>query len=106
FNGVAPGKTPVSTMAPTLVFDGARPWLAVGASGGSTITTAVTQVVLNVVDAGMDVQQAVAAPRIHAQFLPDELKVEPAGLDDLTRTALEARGHKVVTAPAPWGNVQ
>jgi gamma-glutamyltranspeptidase/glutathione hydrolase len=95
YNAVAPGKTPLSTMAPTLVFDGDRPWIGVGAAGGSTIATTITQIILHVVDDNMDVQQALAAPRLHSQFQPDEIKVEQYGMDEETRKALVARGYKV-----------
>src|SRR6185437_14246610 len=89
-NAPGPGRTPVSTMAPTLVFDGDRPWIGVGAAGGSTIATTIVQIILHVVDDGMNVQQAVAAPRLHAQFLPHEIMFENHGLDDETRKALAA----------------
>jgi gamma-glutamyltranspeptidase/glutathione hydrolase len=102
-NAVAPAKIPLSSMTPTLVFEGSRLVLATGASGGSTIPTTVLQIVLGVLDHGMDVEQAVAAPRVHHQWQPDELWYEPWGLDPETRRALVERGHAVVER-APWGN--
>jgi gamma-glutamyltranspeptidase/glutathione hydrolase len=106
YNAVAPGKTPVSTMAPLIVFDGDRPWIAAGTPGGSTIATTLTQVVLHIVDDGMDVAEAVAAPRVHAQFHPDDVRVEPHAWSPETITALQSAGHRVVTAPFTFGNVQ
>lgn len=105
-NGLRGGRTPVSTMAPTLVFDGERPWIAVGAAGGSTITTTIAQIVVNIVDTKMNVEQAVAKGRIHAQLSPDLVMVEPDALDDATREALKAMRHSLRTTPAPWGNAQ
>lgn len=99
-NAIAPGKRPLSSMSPTLVLDAeGRVVLAVGASGGSTIISAVLQAVLNVVDFGMDPQAAVAAARVHHQWQPDRLYVEPEISPD-TRALLEALGHelKVVRA--------
>lgn len=104
-NRIGPGRTPVSTMAPTLVFDGDRPWIAVGAAGGSTITTTIAQVILHVADDGMDIRTALASPRLHAQFKPETVRIESWGLDDMTRRALEARGHTLVVG-GDWGNAQ
>lgn len=106
YNALAGGRTPVSTMAPTLVFDGERPWIGVGAAGGSTITTTIAQVIVNIVDAGMDVEQALGAGRIHAQLSPDVVRAEPYALDDATKVALEAMRHVVQVAPSRWGNAQ
>lgn len=104
YNAPAPGKTPVSSMAPTLVFRGTRPWIAVGAPGGSTIPTTIVQVITRVVDDGMEAQQAVAAPRLHAQHLPDQVMVEPFGLELATRRALERKGHRLADRASGWGN--
>jgi gamma-glutamyltranspeptidase/glutathione hydrolase len=106
-NAPAPGKTPLSSMAPTLVLDpGGALWLAVGSPGGSTIPTSVAQVVSHLVDDGMTLAGAVAAPRIHHQWRPDALRVEPNGLEAATARALEARGHRITYTDAPWGDVQ
>lgn len=105
-NALHGGQTPVSTMAPTLVFDGERPWIALGAAGGSTITTTIAQIIVNIVDAKMNVEQAVAKGRIHAQLSPDVVFVEPDALDDATRDALKAMRHTLRLAPSPWGNAQ
>jgi gamma-glutamyltranspeptidase/glutathione hydrolase len=106
-NAPAPGKRPLSSMAPTIVLgpDGA-PWLAVGAPGGSTIPTTVAQVISHLVDDGMPLSAALAAPRLHHQWLPDELRVEPHGLEAATARALEARGHRIRWAARPWGDAQ
>ncbi len=98
-NAVAPGKRPLSSMTPTIAVDGdGRVRVVVGAAGGPTIISATAQVLLNVVDWKLDAQAAVSAPRIHDQWFPDELKVEPEivrdVIDNLTR-----RGHKVQEAP-------
>jgi gamma-glutamyltranspeptidase/glutathione hydrolase len=78
--------------------------MAVGAPGGSTIITQVLQVILNVLEYNMDVGAAVSVPRIHNQWLPDELRVEPWGLDALTVQELRRRGHNI-KENNPWGNV-
>jgi gamma-glutamyltranspeptidase/glutathione hydrolase len=95
FNRVGPGRIPLSTMAPTLVFRGEKPWIAVGAAGGSAIATTVAQVIVHVVDGGMNIQQALGAPRLHAQFQPDEVFVEPIGFATETLQALRSRGHTI-----------
>jgi gamma-glutamyltranspeptidase/glutathione hydrolase len=98
-NAVAPKKRPLSSMTPTIAVDGAgRVQVVVGAAGGPTIISATTEVLLDVIDWKMDAQAAVAAPRIHDQWFPDMLAVEPEiardVVDNLTR-----RGHKVQEAP-------
>jgi gamma-glutamyltranspeptidase/glutathione hydrolase len=97
-NGVAPGKRPLSSMTPTLVLDGDRVKLAVGAAGGPTIITATTQVLLNVLDWQLDPQAAVAAPRIHHQWVPEPLMIESEIVADV-RENLERRGHKLRELP-------
>lgn len=93
-NAIAPGKRMLSSMSPTIVFDDAgKPLLVTGASGGPTIITATWQIVSNVLDHGMLLGDAVSAPRIHHQHLPDALTVEKNGLTPETRAALEALGH-------------
>jgi gamma-glutamyltranspeptidase / glutathione hydrolase len=103
----APGKRPLSSMAPTLVFgpDG-RLLLAVGSPGGSTIPSTVAWTLLRVLDAGQPLDQALGTPRIHHQWIPDVIVAEPGALQDATRQALEARGHRVEEIPAPFGNPQ
>jgi gamma-glutamyltranspeptidase / glutathione hydrolase len=103
-NAVAPGKRMLSSMTPTIVAKDGKPLLVVGSPGGSRIITTVLQVVLNVIDFGMDVQEAVDAPRFHHQWLPDEIRVEEQGFPLDVRTALERMGHAVVTR-ADMGDV-
>jgi len=93
-NAIGPGKRPLSSMTPTIVFRDGKPLLATGSPGGSRIITTVLQLILNVVDHGMNIAAATAAPRIHHQWLPDEIRVE-SGLSPDTRRLLEARGHRL-----------
>ncbi|MEH2003071.1 MAG: gamma-glutamyltransferase [Nostoc sp.] len=102
-NSIAPRKTPLSSMTPTIVTENGHFRMAAGAPGGSTIITQVLQVILNVLEYNMDVGAAVSVPRIHHQWLPDELRVESWGLDALTMQDLRRRGHKIKET-TPWGN--
>ncbi len=97
-NAVAPRKRPLSSMTPTIVLDGDRVKMAVGAAGGPTIITATTQVVLNVLDFGLDAQAAVSAPRVHDQWVPEVLTIEPDIVLDV-RQGLEKRGQKLHEMP-------
>jgi gamma-glutamyltranspeptidase / glutathione hydrolase len=94
-NAPGPGKRPLSSMTPTIVLKDGKPVLITGSPGGSHITTAVLQVIVNVIDRHMGVADAVSAPRIHNQWLPDQVSVEP-GLPDGVLAALQARGDKIV----------
>ena len=94
-NAIEPGKRPLSSMAPTIVFRKGKPLLATGSPGGSRIITTTAQIIMNVVDHKMNIAEAVAAPRIHHQWLPDELRVE-SGLSADTVSALRERGHEVI----------
>ena len=95
-NAVAPKKRPLSAMTPTIVLrkDGSL-WFTVGSPGGPTIINTVLCVITNVIDYDMNIQQAIDFPRIHHQWLPDELVGEPLGLSGDTQKALTARGHKL-----------
>jgi gamma-glutamyltranspeptidase/glutathione hydrolase len=95
-NAVAPRKRPLSAMTPTFVLrkDGSL-WFTAGSPGGPTIINTVFEVITNVIDYGMNIQQAIDAPRIHHQWLPDQLEYEPYGLSGDTQKALLARGHKL-----------
>ncbi|MBX7116666.1 MAG: gamma-glutamyltransferase [Myxococcaceae bacterium] len=107
-NGIAPGKIPVSSMSPTLVFQKDRPqevMLAVGSPGGSTIPTTVLNVITNVIDGQLDVQQAVARARIHHQYQPDVVQLEPMALDEATQNALTALGHTFKSVEK-WGDAE
>lgn len=98
-NAVAPGKRPLSSMTPTLVFKDGKPLLVTGSPGGSRIITTVLQIVMNVVDHGMNVAEATVAPRVHHQWLPDELYVEE-GLSPDTLRLLTAMGHRLTVSNA------
>jgi gamma-glutamyltranspeptidase/glutathione hydrolase len=97
----APGsmKRPLSSMSPTLVFKDGKLELATGSPGGSTIITTVTQIIVNVIDHGLNVAEAQNAPRAHDQLYPDELRIE-RGISEDTIRLLEAMGHKVVVREA------
>jgi len=99
-NAIAPGRRPLSSMTPTLVFrpDGA-PLLATGSPGGSRIITTVLQVLLNRLVHGLNLASAVAAPRLHSQLWPDQISIEQ-GLSPDTVRLLEQRGHRVKLVPA------
>jgi gamma-glutamyltranspeptidase/glutathione hydrolase len=89
-----PGKRPLSSMTPTIVLKDGKPVLVTGSPGGSRIISAVLQVIVNVLDYNMDVASAVAAPRLHHQWLPDEVRMERGFADD-TIAALKAMGHVI-----------
>ena len=80
-----PGKRPLSSMSPTIVLKNGRPVLVTGSPGGSRIISAVLQVIVNVLDYHMDIAAAVAAPRLHHQWLPDEVRIEQGFPDDISR---------------------
>jgi gamma-glutamyltranspeptidase/glutathione hydrolase len=103
-NKIEPGKRPLSSMTPTIVTRAGKPWMILGTPGGSRIITAVMQTLLNVVDYDMDLQEAVDAPRIHQQWLPEETFVEARALSPDTRALLVAMGHKLI-APQPENHV-
>ncbi len=105
-NAIAPGKRMLSSMTPTIVEDPeGRLMLVVGSPGGPRIITATYQTILNVVDHGMDVQEAVAAPRVHHQWLPDVLFVENQGLALDAVVALQERGWAVDESSGWWSRV-
>jgi gamma-glutamyltranspeptidase/glutathione hydrolase len=93
-NAVAPNKRPLSSMSPTIGLQDGRPYLVTGSPGGSRIITTVLQIIMNVIDHGMNIAEATYAPRIHHQWLPDELRVEE-GLSPDTIGLLEQMGHEV-----------
>jgi gamma-glutamyltranspeptidase/glutathione hydrolase len=93
-NAPGPGKRPLSSMTPTIVLKDGKPFLVTGSPGGSRIITAVLQVIINVIDLKLPIQEAVAAPRIHDQWSPDEVVVE-RGLKPNLVQGLEGFGHKV-----------
>ena len=103
-NAIAPYKRPLSSMSPSIVLKNKKLFMVVGSPGGARIITTVLQVVLNVIDHGMNIQEAVDAPRIHHQWLPDELRIEKRGLSRDTLELLKERGHEVVVR-SPMGDV-
>ena len=94
-------------MTPTFVLrkDGSL-WFTVGTPGGPTIINTVLQVIINVIDYGMNIQHAIDAPRIHHQWLPDQLVYEPYGLASDTQRALTNRRHMLATKPRYLGDAQ
>ena len=98
-NAVQPAKRPLSSMSPTIVAKGGKTWLVTGSPGGSRIITTVLQMVVNSIDFGMNVAEATNAPRLHHQWLPDQLRVEKGFSPDTLRL-LEAKGQHVKVLPA------
>jgi gamma-glutamyltranspeptidase/glutathione hydrolase len=101
-NAIAPGKRPLSSMSPTIVLKDGKPVLVVGTPGGSRIITTVLEIIVNVIDHGMTLQEAVDAPRIHHQWLPDTVAGEPYALSADTTAALTRMGYHVVPLEV-WG---
>jgi gamma-glutamyltranspeptidase / glutathione hydrolase len=101
-NAIAPGKRPLSSMTPTIVLKDGKPVLVVGTPGGSRIITTVLEIIVNVIDHGMTVQEAVDAPRIHQQWLPDTVAGEPFAFSADTVRSLTQMGYRVVPLE-PWG---
>jgi gamma-glutamyltranspeptidase/glutathione hydrolase len=93
-NAIQAGKRPLSSMTPTIVLRQGKPYLAAGSPGGPTIINTVLETILNVLDFGMNIQDAVDWPRLHHQWLPDELQMEPGYSPD-TAALLESRGYKI-----------
>ena len=100
-NAVAPYKRPLSSMTPTIVTRHGRTVFVTGSPGGPRIISTVLLTIINFLDYGMDVQQAVSAPRVHHQWVPDKLRVEAAIPDDVVE-ALRARGHDVEVSDWEW----
>jgi gamma-glutamyltranspeptidase / glutathione hydrolase len=105
-NAVQPNKRMLSSMTPTIVVKGDKPYLILGSPGGSTIITTVLQVVLNVVDHGMALRQAVDAPRIHHQWFPDELRYERTAFSPGVVHGLKDRGFHLVEMSGNQGRVE
>jgi gamma-glutamyltranspeptidase/glutathione hydrolase len=104
-NAIAPFKQPLSSMSPTIVLKDGKPLLITGSPGGSTIPTTVLQVISNVIDYGMNVEEAVNTPRIHYQGSPNWVVTEPFALPSQTVQQLWDRGYKVVPFIS-WGAAQ
>jgi gamma-glutamyltranspeptidase/glutathione hydrolase len=94
-NAVGPGKRPLSTMTPTMVLKDGKLWLVLGSPGGPTIVTTVANILIDVADYGLNIQQAVAAPRFHQQWMPDEILMEPDRFSPDTLRLLGDRGYRV-----------
>lgn len=103
-NAVQPQKRPLSSMTPTIVLKDGKLAYVFGSPGGPTIINTVLQTLVNLVDFGMNVQRAVSAPRIHHQWLPDEIRYEPLGLNPDTRIVLEKIGHKFAARGGSMGS--
>jgi gamma-glutamyltranspeptidase/glutathione hydrolase len=101
-NAIAPGKRPLSSMAPTIVTKDGKVFLVIGSPGGSRIITITLETALNILDYGMTPQEAVDAPRVHHQWLPDEVYYETNGLSPDTLKILKGMGYKMVEQ-TPWG---
>jgi gamma-glutamyltranspeptidase/glutathione hydrolase len=105
-NAIRPGKRMLSAMTPSIVLDpSGNLFMVVGTPGGPTIITQVYHVISNVIDHRMSLPEAVAAPRMHHQALPDTLRVERNGFQPGTLAALEALGHRIATR-GRWGDVE
>jgi gamma-glutamyltranspeptidase / glutathione hydrolase len=96
-NAIQPRKRPLSSMTPVIVLKGGKPYFTAGSAGGPVIISAVLQMIVNVIDFGMDLQQAIDAPRFHHQWMPDEIFDEPFCINPDTRKILEGYGHKFST---------
>jgi gamma-glutamyltranspeptidase / glutathione hydrolase len=105
-NSVAPHRRPLSAMTPTLVLKDQKLLLALGSPGGPTIINTVLQVILNVFDYHMNIQQAVNAPRLHHQWMPDAIAFEPFGISEDVRRALEEKGHHFADRPGYMGDAE
>ena len=104
-NAIAPGKTPLSSMTPTILTKDGQVALIIGSPGGSRIITITLEAIINLIDHGMDVQAAIDAPRIHEQWLPDVISLEPFALSADTRKLLEARGY-TFRDEGRWGTAE
>jgi gamma-glutamyltranspeptidase/glutathione hydrolase len=102
-NAVAARKRPLSAMTPTIVLKDGKLLLALGSPGGPTIINTVTQVIINIIDHGMDIQQAIDWPRVHHQWMPDQIRYEPFGLAPDALKRLQEMGHKFSDKPDSEG---
>jgi gamma-glutamyltranspeptidase / glutathione hydrolase len=105
-NAIGPGKRPLSSMAPTIVLKNGKLFLVLGSPGGSTIISTVANVLMGVVDYGLNIQEAVNAPRFHDQWMPDEIKMEKIGFSPDTVHILEHMGHKIDVSERFWGDAE
>jgi gamma-glutamyltranspeptidase/glutathione hydrolase len=105
-NAIGPGKRPLSAMTPTIVLKNGKLFLVLGSPGGPTIITSVANTLMGVVDYGLNIQQAVNAPRFHDQWMPDQIEVEVTGISPDTVGILEHMGHKIKMARGYWGDAE
>ena len=105
-NAVAARKRPLSSMTPTIVLRDGQLQFAVGSPGGPTIINTVTQIILNIIDFGMNIQQAIDWPRLHHQWMPDEIRYEPLGINPDTLRRLQEMGHRFATMPRNIGDAE
>ncbi|ESY86565.1 gamma-glutamyltransferase [Mesorhizobium australicum] len=102
-NAIQPKKTPLSSMSPTVVAKDGKPFMVIGSPGGSRIITITLEAIVNVIDHGMNIQEAIDAPRIHHQWLPDTVYVEPFGLSPDTERLLAGMGYHLDLSDQSWG---
>jgi gamma-glutamyltranspeptidase/glutathione hydrolase len=103
-NAIEPQKRPLSSMSPSIVLKDGKLFMVVGSPGGARIITTTLQTISNVIDHGMNISEAVMAPRIHMQWLPDEIRYEKYGINQDVATKLEAMGYKL-SLKDPMGDV-
>jgi len=104
-NAIAPRKSPLSSMSPTIVSKDGKPFMVIGSPGGSRIITITLEAIMNVIDHGMDLQEAIDAPRIHHQWMPDRVYMEPHALSPDTQRLLASMGYTIGIDPdwTIWG---
>jgi gamma-glutamyltranspeptidase/glutathione hydrolase len=102
-NAIQPKKTPLSSMSPTVVAKDGKPFMVIGSPGGSRIITITLEAIVNVIDHGMNIQEAIDAPRIHHQWLPDTVYIEPFGLSPDTEKLLAGMGYHLDLGDQTWG---
>ncbi len=102
-NAIAPGKRPLSSMTPTIILENGKLRYVLGSPGGARIITTVANIFLSAAEGGLNIQQAVDAPRFHHQYLPDKLYLEP-GFSDETLAGLRSMGYALALSGRPWSN--
>jgi gamma-glutamyltranspeptidase / glutathione hydrolase len=105
-NAVGANKRPLSAMTPTVVLKDGKPFLVLGAEGGPTIITSVANILIGVIDYGLNIQEAVNAARFHNQWIPDQIEIEQYGISPDTVHILEHMGHKIKSDPGFWGDAE
>jgi len=105
-NAIAPGKRPLSSMSPTIVTRNGKVFMVIGSPGGSRIITITQEAIQNVVDYGMNIQEAIDAPRVHHQWLPDTVYLEPFALSPDTMSLLKGMGYSFTRTGATWGSAE